>query len=138
MAALAVQNILRVAAVAIGLTTLSFAAGVAGDLSIIEPPRSGQRVVLRIPPEIPDDAPRARPILSTASAEATPLRHVRRQRREELRALVEIVHVAHESGFELTPIAFEIAALPEQKPQQPSGGKPVPEAPLQAHETKAA
>ncbi len=138
MAALAVQNILRVAVVALGLSTLSFAAGVAGDLSIIEPPRSGQRVVLRIPPEIPVDAPRARPILSTASAEATPVRQLRRQRREEMRALVESVQVAHENGFEFTAIAFEMAALPEQKPQRPSGVKPVPEAPLQANETKAA
>jgi len=138
MAALAVQNFLRVAVVALGLTTLSFAAGVAGDLSIIEPPRSGQRVVLRIPPAIPEDAPRARPILSTASAEAAPVRYLRRQRREEMRALVESVQIAHEDGFEFTPIAFEMAALPEQKPQRPSGVKPVPEAPLQAHELKAA
>jgi hypothetical protein len=138
MAALVGQNILRVAVVALGLSTLSFAAGVAGDLSIIEPPTSGQRVVLRIPPEIPDDAPRAHPILSTASAEATPMRYVRRQRRDEMRALIENVQVAHEDGFELTPIAFEIAALPEQKPQRPTGVKPVPDVALEAHETKVA
>ena len=138
MTALIGQNILRVAVVALGLTTLSFAAGVAGDLSIVEPVRSGQRVVLRIPPEIPDDAPRARPILSTASAEAAPVRYVRRQRREELRTLVESVQAAHEDGFEFAPIAFEIAALPEQKPQRPTGVKPSPEAPSQARETKAA
>ncbi|MEZ5956907.1 MAG: hypothetical protein R3C27_06820 [Hyphomonadaceae bacterium] len=138
MTTLAGQTILRVAVVALALTTLSFAAGVAGDLSIIEPPRSGQRVVLRIPPEIPDDAPRARPLLSTASAEATPARYMRRQRREEFRALVESVQAAHEDGFEFTPIAFEPAALPEQKPRRTAGEKPVREAPLQVNETKAA
>jgi hypothetical protein len=61
---------------ALGLSTLSFAAGVAGDLSIIDPPRTGQRVVLRIPPEIPADAIRAGPLpplMSTASA-AEPVR----------------------------------------------------------------
>lgn len=71
------RNLIRIAAVAICLSTLSFAAGVAGDLSIIDPPRSGQRVVLRLPPEIPADAPRAAPLpplLSTASAQASPAR----------------------------------------------------------------
>ena len=57
------------------LSTLSFAAGVAGDLSLTQERTSGTRVVLRIPPEIPADAPRAAPIalLSTASAEARPM-----------------------------------------------------------------
>ncbi len=41
------------------LSTLSFAAGVAGDLSLADPPNFGQSVVLRLPPEIPADAPRA-------------------------------------------------------------------------------
>ncbi|MGD9981160.1 MAG: hypothetical protein AB7H66_07655 [Hyphomonadaceae bacterium] len=53
------------------MSTLSFAAGVAGDLTIIDPPRSGQRVVLRLPPELPADAIRAAPLpslISTASA----------------------------------------------------------------------
>jgi hypothetical protein len=70
------QSLIRVAALALGLSTLSFAAGVAGDLSIIDPPRTGQRVVLRIPPEIPADAIRAGPLpslVSTASA-AEPVR----------------------------------------------------------------
>jgi len=58
---LAGQNILRVATVALALCALSFAAGVAGDLA--EPPQtSGVRVVLRIPPELPDDTVRAGPI----------------------------------------------------------------------------
>lgn len=65
-----VQTFIRIAAVAIALSTLSFAAGVAGDLSNLDQARSGQRVVLRIPPEIPTDAVRAgplAPVISTAS-----------------------------------------------------------------------
>jgi hypothetical protein len=72
---LAARNLIRIGAVAVALSTLSFAAGVAGDLSAIDPPRSGERVVLRLPPEIPAGAVRARPLpplLSTASAEARP------------------------------------------------------------------
>jgi hypothetical protein len=68
---LAGWNLIRIAAVAVGLSTLSFAAGVAGDLSILDPPRSGQRVVLRIPPELPANTVRAAPLprlISTASA----------------------------------------------------------------------
>jgi len=60
---------IRVLAVALGLSTLSFAAGVAGDLTMIDPPSSGERVVLRIPPELPADTPRAGP-LRTAAADA--------------------------------------------------------------------
>jgi hypothetical protein len=68
---LAGRNLIRIAAVAVGLSTLSFAAGVAGDLSILDPPRTGQRVVLRIPPELPANTARAAPLprlISTASA----------------------------------------------------------------------
>lgn len=59
---------------ALVLSTLSFAAGVAGDLS--EGPRSGTRVVLRIPPQLPPDTVRAAPIslLSTPSAHAREVR----------------------------------------------------------------
>lgn len=138
MVALAGQNILRIAVVALGLSTLSFAAGVAGDLSIIDPPRTGQRVVLRLPPEIPADAPRAAPLLSTATAQAEPLRFVVRAPREDFSGLMEAVQTAHEAEFESTPIAFEVAELPPQKPQRESGVKPVPEAPAAVHETKAA
>lgn len=63
---------------------------------------------------------------------------VLRQQRQQRLALVEEVQAAHEESFELTPIAFETAALSEQKPQRPSGVKPVVEAPVSAHETKAA
>ncbi len=57
---------------AFGLSTLSFAAGVAGDLSLANGPTHGTRVVLRIPPELPADTPRAAPIalISTSSAQA--------------------------------------------------------------------
>jgi hypothetical protein len=70
------QSFLRVAVVAALLTGLSFAAGVAGDLSNAEPPRSGSRIVVRIPPEIPDNAVRAAPLpplLTATSATAAPL-----------------------------------------------------------------
>lgn len=70
-------NLIRVVATAVVLSTLSFAAGIAGDLSMADPPNFGERVVLRLPPEIPSDAPRAAalpPLLSTAHAEANPLR----------------------------------------------------------------
>lgn len=123
---------------ALGLSTLSFAAGVAGDLSIIDPPRSGQSVVLRIPPEIPADAPRAGPILSTATAGAIPVRWARQLRREEVAGLVEAVQAAHEEAFDLTPVAFETAELSQQKPHPPRRTKPTPDVLQTAYETKAA
>jgi hypothetical protein len=63
-----------VVAAALVLSTLSFAAGVAGDLSLADR-TSGERVVLRLPPELPPDAVRAAPLpplVSTPSAEASP------------------------------------------------------------------
>lgn len=137
MQALAGQNIIRIAAVALGLSTLSFAAGVAGDLSIIDPPRSGQRVVLRIPPEIPSDAPRAGPLLSIAAAEAAPVRYMR-SRAEETATLIEAVQFAHEAEFESLPVSFETAEASSLKPQREIGVKPAVEAPFAMHETKAA
>lgn len=113
------QNLIRVVAAAVALSTLSFAAGVAGDLSIIDPPRSGERVVLRIPPEIPANAVRAAPLpplISTASAHAAPAR---------------IEHVAYREEPEAAP--EELAGAPEEpavasrKPQHElthSGPKP--------------
>lgn len=68
---------------ALALSTLSFAAGVAGDLSLADPPNFGERVVLRLPPEIPADAPRAAPLpplVAVAAAEP-----VRRQRYQPVR-----------------------------------------------------
>jgi hypothetical protein len=67
------SNIIRVVASALVLSTLSFAAGVAGDLSLADPPNYGTRVVVRIPPAIPSDAPRAAPLISTSAAEAAPV-----------------------------------------------------------------
>jgi hypothetical protein len=88
---LAGRNLIRIAAVAVGLSTLSFAAGVAGDLSILDPPRSGQRVVLRIPPELPANTVRAAPLppmISTASA-AAPVRVQRVAARFEARLSID-------------------------------------------------
>ncbi len=134
--AVAGQNIFRVAFVAVGLSTLSFAAGIAGDLT--EPPRSGQRVVLRIPPEIPSDAPRARPLLSTASADAASFHANRRARRAELAALVEAVQVAHEESYGLTPVAFEIANSEAPKPLVDPRVKPQRQVLIERSAAKAA
>ena len=112
-----VSNLVRVVATALVLSTLSFAAGVAGDLS--DPPNYGERVVLRLPPAIPEDAPRAgplQPLLVTASAEALP------------------VHASQQSvlTFEaayLQPIAVssEVVALAELTPEpRHSAFKPDP------------
>lgn len=64
---------MRVILAAVAFTALSFAAGVAGDLT--RPlPAHGESVVVRIPPPIPGDAPRAAPLplvrTAAASAEA--------------------------------------------------------------------
>lgn len=71
--ALILAGPLRVLGVALALTMLSFMSGVAGDLTMIDPPRSGERVVLRIPPELPADTLRAAPLpplLASATASA--------------------------------------------------------------------
>lgn len=69
------RNLIRICAAALALSTLSFAAGVAGDLSEVRQ-RSGERVVLRIPPELPANTPRAGPLQprtpSAAAAERPP------------------------------------------------------------------
>ena len=69
---------LRVVLAALALTTLSFAAGVAGDLSMIDPPRSGVSVVLRIPPELPADTPRAAPLPPLGVTPASAVQPLRR------------------------------------------------------------
>ncbi|MBL8543575.1 MAG: hypothetical protein JNJ63_07165 [Hyphomonadaceae bacterium] len=75
MSGLISRNLIRVCAAALALSTLSFAAGVAGDLSEVRQ-RSGERVVLRIPPELPANTPRAGPLPprtpSAAAAERRP------------------------------------------------------------------
>jgi hypothetical protein len=76
------RNVIRIAAAAIVLTTLSFAAGVAGDLSA--PPSSGERVVVRIPPERPAASPQAAPLQQlTPSASAAEVQRPPRQLRVE-------------------------------------------------------
>jgi hypothetical protein len=110
---LAGRNFIRIAAVALGLSTLSFAAGVAGDLTIIDPPRSGQSVVLRIPPELPADSVRAAPLpplLSTASAQASPAP----RERPHVAALAAI-EWAHEPE-PVVETALVVVAEPSQKP----------------------
>jgi hypothetical protein len=100
------SNLIRVVATAFALSTLSFAAGVAGDLSMAEPPSHGTRVVLRIPPELPEDAPRAAPIalLSTPAAEAREGRPTPRRR------------VVHVEPAQKPPHEQSLAAPPKEDP----------------------
>jgi hypothetical protein len=100
------SNIFRVTATALVLSTLSFAAGVAGDLSMTEPPNHGVRVVVRIPPELPEDTPRAAPIalLSTPAAEA----------REERRAVRR--PIAHVEAAQKPPREQSLAAWSKEDP----------------------
>jgi hypothetical protein len=100
------SNLIRVVGTAFALSTLSFAAGVAGDLSMNEPPNHGVRVVVRIPPELPADTPRAAPIalLSTPSAEA-------REERPTVRRRFAYVEPA-----EKPPHEQSLAALPKEDP----------------------
>ncbi len=100
------RNFIRVVAVAVGLSTLSFAAGVAGDLSLADPPNFGERVVLRLPPDLPADSARAAPLppmLSTASAEASPLP---RRRVTPLRAHVIAAEYLVNDGEELVLVSL--------------------------------
>lgn len=89
------QNLFRIGAAALAVCTLSFAAGVAGDLA--EPPRSGVRVVMRIPPELPEDTVRAGPMaqVMTQTASAAVVARPPRQLRPdapvvELRDVVQV------------------------------------------------
>ena len=89
------SNLFRVVTAALALSTLSFAAGVAGDLSLADGPTQGTRVVLRIPPELPTDTVRAAPIalISTAAAEAREERpQVRRARHQRIEPLEKPPH----------------------------------------------
>lgn len=96
-------NVLRVVAAALVLSTLSFAAGVAGDLSLATPPNYGERVVLRLPPEVPADAVRAAPLprLSTVRASAA---------RRPIEVSAYAVALLEE------PAVLELAPLPESSP----------------------
>jgi len=109
---LAGQAFLRIAAVALGLCTLSFAAGIAGDLA--QPPTSGVRVVVRIPPELPADTVRAGPIArvlhTPVAAAATPQRDPR-----QLQAVPE----AAKPAPLVKPASASRACLePKQKPER--------------------
>ena len=66
-------QIFRVCAAALALTSLSFVTGVAGDLSQ-PPPVHGVSIVVRIPPQIAEEATRSAPLPRTASARAEPRR----------------------------------------------------------------
>ena len=69
---------MRVLFAALALCVLSFAAGIAGDLSIAAP--TPPSVILHLPPPIPANAVRAHPLppLTTATARAEPaVAHVR-------------------------------------------------------------
>lgn len=100
------SNIFRVASTALVLSTLSFAAGVAGDLSMVAPPNHGVRVVVRIPPELPEDTPRAAPIalLSTPAARAHEERPALRRR------------MAHIEATQKPPREQSLAAPPKEDP----------------------
>lgn len=115
------RNILRVTVVALVLCTISFAAGVVGDLS--EPPTTGVRVVLRIPPELPSDTPRAAPLPPmTSRAAAAEMRRAPRQLRVE--APVEVnTESVREVVLALTkpPVEWTLA---EAKPDPDRGPKP--------------
>lgn len=104
------RNVIRVAAAAIVLTTLSFAAGVAGDLSA--PPEAGERVVVRSPPERPAGAPHAATLqrLASPTASAVEIQRPPRQLRTEPEAAA----------------ALEVIVAAAKPPSQwaPSGAKP--------------
>lgn len=122
------QNLFRVVATALLLSTLSFAAGVAGDLSLADGPRSGERVVLRIPPQLPPETTRAAPLplISTPAAEARAvIRPVRAERIEPILAAekpprLEAVGQLPKVNLDLAPKrqrarpAGKAAALPQQ------------------------
>lgn len=91
---------LRIIALAMAISTLSFAAGMAGDLST-PPPASGARVVVAIPPTARvAHAPQASPLLATQAAQALTIRPVRvayaapRPRRQANRAYAAPVQIA--------------------------------------------
>lgn len=113
------SGFIRVAAVAVALSTLSFAAGIAGDLSMVEPARSGERVVLRIPPELPTDTIRAAPLppsVTPAVAASTMPRRPRQLRTESM--------------------AFAATAVTEEKPVEAVQPADKPRTLMVSHEAK--
>jgi hypothetical protein len=118
-------NLIRTVTAALALTAVSFAAGIAGDLSEQRDQTSGVRVVLRIPPELPADTVRAAPLrpLRTAAASAETARVTRLssrinaplEPRIEVQAKPEREHslLARKPGDACTPKAPQ----PAQKPK---------------------
>lgn len=79
------RSLFRVAAAALALSTLSFAAGIAGDLSD-QPEHNGTRVVVSIPPPLAVGPARAAP------PRATPAPRRARAPRIEREEIVEAVY----------------------------------------------
>lgn len=124
---MAVSTPIRVLAAALALSTLSFAAGVAGDLSVVAERTSGARVVLRIPPELPADTPRAAPLpmltpVSLSTSHRPPARRLAFATATAAAAEIEEIVVpravikAHDELTHSMPKAEP--ARPAQKPQR--------------------
>ncbi|MEZ6023677.1 MAG: hypothetical protein R3C16_09780 [Hyphomonadaceae bacterium] len=111
---------------ALALTTLSFAAGIAGDLASTEQPNSGTSVVLRIPPELPADTPRAAPLppittpTAAAEAPAAPRRAAARPAaRERTQERAEPVIEARAKPARTQSIAMTVKSEPDRAPKAP-------------------
>jgi hypothetical protein len=91
---------IRVLAVALAFTTLSFAAGIVGDLATPPPANSGTSVVLRLPP--PETARALTPIVRTEAAEARRYRVTRLSARYE-RPILAAEKPAHVAASEPKP-----------------------------------
>lgn len=111
-------NLIRIGAVAIGLSTLSFAAGVAGDLSVAVTPNFGERVVLRLPPELPADTVRAAPLPPLVRISAVQGESARPPAFTPIRvARIEVEHMVSDSvGIALTRLP-KLSPIRLGKPQ---------------------
>jgi hypothetical protein len=125
------QSFFRVVAAALALSTLSFAVGVAGDLSSSPPPNSGTSVVVRIPQMAQAGSVRAAPLIATAAASALPLASGR-ARRSPAAATFELSPQSA-PGPELLaaagPVAKPSSALARVEPKRdlgiaPKSGRP--------------
>lgn len=111
-------QIFRVCSAALALTALSFVTGVAGDLSQ-PPPVHGVSVVVRIPPQIAEEATRSAPLPRTPSAQAAPRRVqalalavVQPPKPASERAPSEATLVAEHELFHSAPADLGLAAKP--------------------------
>ncbi|MEQ1707695.1 MAG: hypothetical protein ABL864_05125 [Terricaulis sp.] len=115
------SSLIRIVAAAFALSTLSFAAGVAGDLSTPRP-ASGTRVVLAIPPEAPAIAMPSLP--RTAAAEARP-RIIRPARAEQLVGASEAPPTSAIDVAALLPRDHEMChSEPTPRPESAWKGEP--------------